>query len=326
MTQDYKDQRVGLVVFGSLGILAGCLCGLFCLLYAAMGMGAMGAERPPVATLAQIGGFYLGLGAAFVWLGIGSILCRKWAVSIILAFGWLWLISGVIGLFMIIALRSTFDQTLATAFSQAGGTPPTAMLIMVKVIMFALFAVIYFIIPAAIVVFYGRRAIRLTCEARDPVPRWTDGIPLPALITAIMLSFFACGMIVSVPNPAWPLFTLLLKGPAAHAATFIMAALLAIAAWGAFQLRPWAWWIGLTVPIFMMLSFSVFIHTSGMAPYLDAIDAAGKQRNLLQGTPFMEPSSWTWFLIVYPVVFITLMLWVKRYFVAPASPVDRPSA
>ena len=82
MTEDHKDQRAGLIVFGSLGIVAACFCGLFCLLYVAMAAGFMGeAARPSFSIFIQIMGFYGGAGLAFLWLGVGSILCRKWATA-----------------------------------------------------------------------------------------------------------------------------------------------------------------------------------------------------------------------------------------------------
>lgn len=315
LTTDFRDQRVGLIIFGALGIIAGILCGLLCLFYVAMLAGLMGDEaRPPQATFIQVMGFYGAAGIAFIWLGIGSILCRRWAPALILAGGWLWLLSGAIGLAVLLAMHGSFDQAMAQAIKDAGSEIRPGLMLAIKAVMFSIFAVIYLIIPAALVLFYGRRAVRLTCGVRDPIPRWTDVLPMPALIAAVMLSLFAFSLIVSALTPGWPFFTVLLRGPAAHLAALLQGSLLGVAAWGAFRLRPWAWWLGLAMPLFMMVSFAVFMRTVGMATYFDAFGFSPQQRKAIDGSPFLEPGTWDWIMIAYPVIFTAFMLWVKRHF------------
>lgn len=315
VTTDFRDQRVGLIIFGALGIIAGIFSGLFCLLYVAMLAGLMGdAARPPLATFVQVMGFYGGAGIAFVWLGIGSILCRRWASSLIVAGAWLWLACGVMGLAVLLAMHGYFDQAMAQALKDAGSEPRPGLILAIKMVMFSFFTAMYLIVPAALVAFYGRRAVSLTCEARDPIPRWTDGIPVPALIAAVMLSLFAFGLVVSASNPGWPFFTALLKGPAAHVAALLQGVLLGFAAWGAFRLKSWAWWLGLILPVLMMISFAVFMRTAGMATYFDTLGFNAQQRKAIEGSPFLDPGAWDWLMIAYPLAFSGFMLWVKRYF------------
>jgi len=326
-TQDYKDQRVGLIIFGSLGILAACLCGLLCLLFVAVTVRAAGdvAQTTP-ATLVQFIGFYGGVVVALIWLGVGSIMCKKWAAAVILAVGWLWLICGTIGLMVLLGMHDVFDRAMMQAFKDAGQMPPQGVVMTTKIVAFLFFSLINLVIPAAIVFFYSRRATRLTCATRDPRPRWTDGIPIPALMAAAMLALSAYGVILSVANPAWPIFTILLKGALARIAILVQGTLLALAAWGAFRLKPWSWWLGWLVPLFMMLSFTVFIYTAGMNSYLEIFGADANQRKVLETSPFVETRSWLWLFIAYPIVFTAFMLWVKRHFTGVPLAADTPNA
>ncbi|HPA17893.1 MAG TPA: hypothetical protein PLU30_09095 [Verrucomicrobiae bacterium] len=325
--QDHKDQRTGMIVFGSLGVLAGCLCGLFCLFYLAMAAGLLGsAARPPFAAFVQVMGFYGGAGVAFIWLGIGSIACLRWARALILAMAWLWLVSGAMGLAVLFAMHGNFDQAMAQAFKDAGGGPPPGVVLAIKLVTLSVLTVIYVIIPAALLLFYGRQSVRLTCVARDPIPRWTDPVPMPALVTAVMLALFSAGLIVSAITPAWPCFKWLLRGAPAHAAALAQATLFALAAWGAFRLRPWAWWLGLIMPLLMTLSFAVFMRKVGVASYIDAFVLDPQQRKAIEGSPFMEPGKLDWLMVTYPVLFTGFMLWVKRHFSGAPHRTDDPGS
>ncbi len=315
----HKDQRVGLILFGALGIVAAALCGLFCLFYAAMMAGAFGeAAKQPYSTFLQVVGFYGGACVAFAWLGVGSILCRRWAPALIVAGAWLWLVSGAMGLVALIAMHGAFDHAMLQAMKESGKELQPGLLQAIKTVMFSFFAFVYLIIPGVLLAFYGRRSIRLTCVARDPSPRWTDGLPTPALILGLMLALGAVCLIAAAANPAWPFFTTLLKGAPAHLAVLLQGVLLAVAAWGAFRLRPWAWWLGLVLPLLMMASFAVFMRNAGMAAYLDTFVASDEQRKALEGSPFLEPQNWGWFMIAYPVAFVAFMIWVKKHFCAKA--------
>ena len=95
---DYKDRSTGLVIFGILTLLLGCLAGLFVplMLFGQM-MAAKAPDAPPVNHAAMLPGIviYGGLAVALVWLGIGSIKARRWARALLLIFSWSWLIMGV---------------------------------------------------------------------------------------------------------------------------------------------------------------------------------------------------------------------------------------
>jgi hypothetical protein len=95
---DYKDRSTGLMVFGILTLLLGCLAGLFVSLMLVGQMAAAKAPNAPPANYAAILpaiGIYGGLAVALIWLGIGSIMARRWARALLLIFSWSWLIMGI---------------------------------------------------------------------------------------------------------------------------------------------------------------------------------------------------------------------------------------
>src|ERR1035438_2743222 len=96
---DYKDRSTGLIIFGILTLLLGCLVGLFVplMLFGQM-MAAKAPNAPPVNHAAMLPGIaiYGLLAVTLVWLGIGSIKKRRWVRALLLIFSWSWLIMGIV--------------------------------------------------------------------------------------------------------------------------------------------------------------------------------------------------------------------------------------
>src|ERR1035438_4494880 len=94
----YKDRSTGLMVFGILPLLLGCLAGLFVplMLFGQM-MAAEAPNAPPTntAVILPAVAMYGCMAVALIWLGIGSIKTRRWARALLLIFSWSWLGIGV---------------------------------------------------------------------------------------------------------------------------------------------------------------------------------------------------------------------------------------
>ena len=77
----YKDRSAGLIVFGILTILLGCLAGLFVpLMLVGQAASARATSAPaPLSAILPAVLLYGILAVALVWLGIGSIMARRWA-------------------------------------------------------------------------------------------------------------------------------------------------------------------------------------------------------------------------------------------------------
>src|SRR5436190_1347170 len=197
----YKDRSGGLVTFGVLTILLGVFSGLMLPL---MLLGQLVNARIPngsgnsVAMLLPSLLMYGGLAVALIWLGIGSIKTRRWARALLLILGWSWLLIGVI---TVAAMMVVFPRLLANINSNmpAGqkGISPAAM-VPIMVITCLILGFMFILIPAVWVFFYGNRHVKATCEARDPVPGWTDACPLPVLAVSLWL-WFSVPMLMLIP-------------------------------------------------------------------------------------------------------------------------------
>src|ERR1051326_8495153 len=77
---DFKDRRAGLIVFGILQLLLGGLCALIVpLMFFGQSMSAsMTGTAPNYRLLIPNAIIYGALAISFVWLGVGSIQCRRW--------------------------------------------------------------------------------------------------------------------------------------------------------------------------------------------------------------------------------------------------------
>ena len=94
---EFEDRRTGLMVFGIIVIVLGCLIALMLplmLVGQLMAGHVPGAAPLPLRLMLPAVFMYLGLAVLFIWLGIGSVLCRRWARALLLVFAWLWLLGG----------------------------------------------------------------------------------------------------------------------------------------------------------------------------------------------------------------------------------------
>ena len=173
----------GLIVFGILTILLGCLCGLLILMMLAgqaMAAKTTGASAP-FSTLLPVLFLYGALAVALAWLGVGSILARRWARALLSHF------------FLELAHPGAVDrdaygvpdaQDLANVSSNMTANHqamPASMFVGVMIGMFLFYGVFFVILPAVWTFFYNSRHVKATCETRDPVTRWTNACPLPVL-------------------------------------------------------------------------------------------------------------------------------------------------
>ena len=144
----YKDRSAGLIIFGILTILLGCLTGLFVLL---MLVGQAASARTtgasaPFSTILPAIFIYGALAVALVWLGIGSIMARRWARALLLIFSWSWL--GM-GLFVVAILAFFMPKMLSRAWRRPGPSSGNdgSAIGGVMVDMFLVFGVLFVILP-----------------------------------------------------------------------------------------------------------------------------------------------------------------------------------
>ena len=223
----YKDRKTGLAVFGAIQIAMGALCALFVpLMIMGMLVAAVkdkGADEA-LSMRAMIPGLlvYVLLAIWFIWMGIGSILARRWARALCLVASWLWLISGITGmLFMLMFMPDMYEQM------SKDGQMPANVVTIVKYVTFGFLTVIYIIIPGAFILFYGSKNTKATCEQRDPQVRWTDKCPLPVLALTLMAGCCAASLpFMGLYGWAVPFFGTIVTGVAGAGIALVFLVLL----------------------------------------------------------------------------------------------------
>ena len=269
----YKDRSVGLIIFGILTILLGCLSGLLALLMLAgqaASARATGGASVPLSAILPALSIYGVLTVALLWLGIGSIMARRWARALLLIFSWSWL---GLGLFVVVIMAFFIPKMMAN-MSSSGTTDhpamPASMIVGMMVGMFLVFGVLFVILPAVWTFFYNSRHVKATCETRDPATRWTDACPLPVLGLCLWL-LFSVPMMLVMPlagHCVMPFFGMFLTGLPGTLFCLAIAALWSYAAWLLYKLDVRGWWLILiAMGVFMVSALMTFAHHDMLEMY-----------------------------------------------------------
>lgn len=99
--RSFTDCRPGLIAFGIIEILIGGFCALMVpLIGFAMVAAAKVGETDRFNARVMLPSLlvYVFIAAWFIWLGIGSALCRRWARTILLVTSWMTLVLGIVGM------------------------------------------------------------------------------------------------------------------------------------------------------------------------------------------------------------------------------------
>ena len=309
---EYRDRIAGLIVFGILEILGGILC-LLLLPLMLFGL-AMAAQQGNAALSlhAMIPGMciYALLGIVLIWLGIGSILARRWARALWVCLSGVWLGSGLVATPFVLFMASHLGGTMA---ANGQPVPQPAIQLITQVIMVAFMLLFYIVIPGALFLFYRSPHVRSTCEVRDPKGRWTDHCPLPVLALSLLTSFGAVGTLALLGfRCVFPFFGFLVDGAGGCVLILALSGTMLYLGRGLYRLQIDAWRLLLAVIVIMAISGTitfwridlVTMYTS-MGVDSHVVTAAAKmgQMNFLR---WMTP---IWFL-----PWVGWLLFVRRYF------------
>ena len=317
LVMPYKDRSTGLMVFGILTVLLGCLAGLFVpLMLFGQVMAATTTKVPTnFAAIVPALVMYAGLSVALVWLGIGSIMARRWARALLLIFSWSWL---GLGLFDLIATAFILPKALANLPSTApAGNPAMNASIMegVMVVTFVMLGVVFVILPAIWTFFYNSRHVKATCDARDLVPRWTDACPLPVLGLCSWLMFSAM-MLLTMPVIGFgvaPFFGMFLTGAPGVLLYLALSALWAYAAWLLYRLDLRGWWLILiTVCVYTLSSILTFARHDIIEMYR-LMNYPEAQIEQIQKSGLLAGNSMLWMMLFFLVPFLGYLVFIKKY-------------
>ncbi|MGA1979905.1 MAG: hypothetical protein ABSG99_04995 [Sedimentisphaerales bacterium] len=318
-SSDFKDRKTGLVVFGILQIILGGFCAL-AVLFMIMGMIASAALRnssaPPINTRMMIPGilFYVLAAVWFIWMGIGSIKARRWARAIILVSSWLWLICGICGLiFVLLLMPRMYDR-----MGQSGQMPPGVAAVM-KYVMMGFMTVFYVIIPAVLVLFYGGKNVKATCEFRDSQVRWTDKCPLPVLAASLLFGVWAVSMLFCGGHGwAVPFFGFIATGIKGAAIALVGMLLYGYVARGLYKLSTKAWWCAFLLTILWGLSTAITFSRVPLLDFYQKMNFPQQQLDIIKQCGMPNTSITALFFGLWVVGFLVYLLYTKKYF-APSS-------
>jgi MFS family permease len=315
---DFKNRKTGLVVFGILTMAMGGLCALivplmiFGLARAATTTGV----HQSLQGIFLMAALYGLVAVALIWLGIGSIMARRWARALLLIFSWCWLIMGVI-VVAITAVMVPRIVDLVRSVRPAGQPelPPSASLIFV-LIPAVIFGVIFVVLPGVWVLFYGSKHVKATCETCDPVPRWTDRCPLPVLALSLGLALGAPMMLVMplTNSGVFPFFGMFLTGLPGTLAYVVLAAVWAYSAWACYRLDRRGWWVIFASMIVFAISGAITYSLHDVAELYRLMNYPEEQIAQFQKFNVLNGSGMAWLTLLCMAPWIGYLLYVRTFF------------
>ncbi len=311
----FKDRKTGLVIFGIFHIIIGVFCALFTLLtimgaMALRNLGDTTAAAMSVGQMLLVVSLYLILAVWFVWMGIGSILARKWARALILITSWLWLIGGLIGFIAILLFMPAIFSSLA-----AGEEIPREAFVVVQAVVTVFSVFVFIVIPGAFVLFYGSRHVKATCAKRDSQVRWVDKAPLPVIALSSLLGCIAISMpLLGLYRWTTHFFGVVLSGIPGAIIVLIYAVLFAYAAWGTYKLQGKAWWCGFLATVASDVSVVITYSRVSVAEFYQKMGLPQERLEIMQRLDlFHDPRVLLlWGLVI--IGFLGFMIYTKRFF------------
>jgi hypothetical protein len=315
---DFKDRRGGLIGCGILLILIGGICALFVpliILAQTMAARAVGGTVD-YRMIAPGAAMYGVLAVAFVWLGAGSIMARRWARALLLILSWGWLLVGVVTIgFMTVLLPRVF-----AAQQPNGQQLSESMRTMVTVMTLGMCAVMFLLLPGVLLLFYRSPHVKATCDARDPVPRWTDACPLPVVALSLMMAFGALSVLpmLLLYHSVMPFFGRLVTGAPATFLLLAMTALWSYLAWATYKLQPRAWWVAVILYGVLIASAILTFWRVDLAEMYRLMGYPEQQIEQIQRSGILDGPYLALICTAIGIPTLGYMIWVKKYFRRPA--------
>jgi hypothetical protein len=314
---DHKDRSIGLLVFGILTILLGSMAGMLLLLML-VGQVVVRSTHATVvpASILLLDVFIYGiLAVALIWLGIGSIMARRWARALLLIFSWSWLVMGVFAVLGVVVFLPIVLENVRAAAPPGQPAMPAAAIGVIMVISCLMLGFFFIALPAVWIFFYKSRHVKATCEARDPVTRWTDACPLPVLGLCVWLWFSAPMMLVMpiIVHGVMPFFGMFLTGLPGTAFCLAIAALWAWCAWLLYKMDARGWWLILVAMVLFTVSAVLTYARHDVIEIYQLMGYSQEQIDQIQKTGLLTGNRMAWITLFSIVPFLGYILFVKKY-------------
>ncbi|RLE19504.1 MAG: hypothetical protein DRJ50_12140, partial [Actinobacteria bacterium] len=168
--------------------------------------------------------------------------------------------------------------------------------------------------PTVMVLFYGNRHVRATCEARDPKSRWTDRCPPQVLALSFLFLFLGISMLsTSTYNFTMPFFGQIVAGGVGALVALSITVLALWTAWGLFKLRMTAWWTGLIVATGLTVNGVVTMLRGSMMDYYEQLGFPQEQMDLFRAMNMELDSTIIVYMGVWILGLLGYMIYTRRY-------------
>lgn len=194
---------------------------------------------------------------------------------------------------------------------------PAGAAIFMKYTMMGFMAVFYVIIPVVLVLFYGNKNVKATCEFRDTKIRWTDKCPLPVLALSLMFGFWVVSMLF-MGFYGWtiPFFGFILSGVKGAVVVLVVMLLSGYIAWGTYRLSINAWWGAVLLVLCWAVSAVVTFSRVSMLDYYEKMNFPEQQLDIMkQYSGILQGNAMALFCGLSLVGFLGYLLYTRRYFV-----------
>lgn len=309
---EYRDRTTGLIVFGVVEILMGGICFLFIavMLFSLVMAGHRATPAPSLRMFIPGMGIYALAGTVFVWLGIGSLLGRRWARALWVCLSGIGLVVGLVAAPAVAYAAVQIPRMMASNDQPA--LPPAALVI-ARFVMISVMLLFYIIIPGVFFLFYRSPNVKRTCEMRDPTERWTDRCPLPVLALSLFTAAGALGALMLLPlSGVVPVFGVFVSGVPGYVLILAVAGIMLFLGWALYRLRPGAWWLLLGVMLLMASSSAVTFWQADLGVFYTKMGFAS--RVVAAATQFGQMTALKWFGSVTFLPWFIWLLYVRRHF------------
>jgi hypothetical protein len=304
---EYKDRRTGLILFGILEVVIGLFAGLMAfMMVVGLVAGSSAAGTPPLRMMAPIGVMYLGIAALFITLGIGSMMAVRWARALTLVVSWWWLIIGVLSCVAMLAMVPRMFDTLPA--EQAAAKPVIIGCVSVFLGLF------FVLLPGAFILFYRGPSVKATVEARDPVHRWTDDVPLPLLAFSVwMIGGAAITLLCGFMYPSFPVGRWMIRGAAVPAMMLLFVLLMLFIGVGTLRRKAAAWWAAVVMFVLGAGWAIVFMTGTNLTAWYRDIGMAMDPRQLeMMEKMYASPWFLGWIFLFW-AAYLAFLIYLRRF-------------
>ena len=216
-------------------------------------------------------------------LGLGSFYAKRWARTLLLLLSWFNFLIGLLSLPLIYWYGNHMTTTVPPTI------PPPAHPSALAMVAYGFISSV--LIPYAFIRFFSSEDVIKTCEAKNPVPAWTDACPLPvmgfAVITILHGSLIMAGVMLRnrMPILLWTAGTV-----TARVALLLIGLGTGYAGYLVYRMNSKGLILAAAISTITLLNGAIFIVTRGWTEYINHFIPSPKMITILTAAiPVLGP-------------------------------------